>query len=264
MIRNVFVGTDGSRYAEGAARYGVWAARAYDTKLIGCYVLDIRLTDGPFFARLAAMLGFAPATDFRASAEPVLRGLGETALGFIAELARKAGVSYEEIITSGPVASTLVERARGADLVVIGRQGDHAEYENDMLGTVAEGVLKRLSTAIMLTPADFEKPTRTVVYFDERPSAEEALRFAVDLPDEYTIFVIHKGDNRAGAEKFLQNYAREAEYEELTTPLEERIAQLDPSELVVIGATGGADRLILSQRTQRVIRDATGPIIITA
>ncbi len=263
MIRNVFVGTDGSRYAEGAARYSVWVAQAFNTKLTGCYVLDIRLLDGPFFARLAVMLGFAPATDFRSAAEPVLRGLGETALGFIAELAQKAGVPYEEIITSGPVATTLVERAQRTDLVVIGRQGDHAEYENDMLGNVAEGVLKRVYTSIMLAPADFERPTRAAVIFNEEPSAEEALQFAVDLPDEHGTLVIYEGDTLAEAEKFVKNHGREAEYEELTIPLEERIAQLDPSELVVIGATGGTDHLIPSQRTQRAIRDATGPIVIT-
>jgi|GEM_PF-5990047 len=264
MIRNVLVGTDGSRYAEGAARYGVWAAQAAGTKLIGCYVLDIRLLDGPFFARLAAMLGFAPATDFRAAAEPVLRGLGETALGFIAELARKAGVSYEEAIISGPVATTLVERAQRVDLVVIGRQGDHAEYENDMLGNVAEGVLKRVNTAIMLAPADFEKPSRVVVFFDDEPSAEEALRFAVNLSDEYRMLVIHEGATRAAAERLLASYDREADYEELALPLEERIAGLDPAELVVIGAAGTTDHLILEPRTQRAIRDATGPIIVTA
>ncbi len=264
MVRNVLVGTDGSRYAEGAARYGVWAAQAAGTKLIGCYVLDIRLLDGPFFARLAAMLGFAPATDFRAAAEPVLRGLGETALGFIAELARKAGVTYEEVITSGPVATTLVERAQRVDLVVIGRQGDHAEYENDMLGNVAEGVLKRVNTAVMLAPADFEKPSRVVAIVDDKPSAEDALRFAVDLSDGRGILVIHEGATRAAAEKLLTGYDLQAEYEELTLPLEERIADLDPGELVVIGATGSAEHLIISQRTQRVIRDATGPIIVTA
>jgi nucleotide-binding universal stress UspA family protein len=264
MIRNVLVGTDGSRYAEGAARYGVWAAQAAGTKLIGCYVLDIRLLDGPFFARLAAMLGFAPATDFRAAAEPVLRGLGETALGFIAELARKAGVSYEEIITSGPVASTLVERAQRADLVVIGRQGDHAEYENDMLGNVAEGVLKRVNTAIMLAPADFEKPSRVVVFVNDEPSAEEALLLAVDLSAGQRVLVIHEGGARDRAEKLLKSYDLQAEYEELALPLEERISDLDPAELVVIGATGGGDHLVISQRTQRAIRDATGPIIVTA
>ncbi|MCX7021335.1 MAG: universal stress protein [bacterium] len=264
MIRNVLVGTDGSRYAEGAARYGVWAAQAAGTKLIGCYVLDIRLLDGPFFARLAAMLGFAPATDFRAAAEPVLRGLGETALGFIAELARKAGVSYEEVITSGPVATTLVERAQRAGLVVIGRQGDHAEYENDMLGNVAEGVLKRVNTAVMLAPADFEKPSRVVVFVNGEPSAEEALRFAADLSGGHGILIIHEGATRASAEKLLASYDLQAEYEELTMPLDERIADLDPGELVVIGATGGADHLILEPRTQRAIRDATGPIIVTA
>jgi nucleotide-binding universal stress UspA family protein len=264
MIRNVLVGTDGSRYAEGAARYGVWAAQAAGTKLIGCYVLDIRLLDGPFFARLAAMLGFAPATDFRAAAEPVLRGLGETALGFIAELARKAGVTYEEVITSGPVATTLVERAQRADLVVIGRQGDHAEYENDMLGNVAEGVLKRVNTAVMLAPADFEKPRRVVAIVDDKPSAADALQFAVDLSGGRGILVIHEGATRAAAEKLLTGYDRQAEYEELALPLEERIADLDPAELVVIGAAGSGEHLILESRTQRAIRDATGPIIVTA
>ncbi|HDR06432.1 MAG TPA: universal stress protein [Candidatus Coatesbacteria bacterium] len=263
MIRHVLVGTDGSRYAEGAARYAVWAARAAGTKLIGCYVLDIRLLDGPFFSRLAAMLGFAPATDFRAAAEPVLRGLGETALGFIAELARKAGVAYEEVIATGPVATTLVEMATRADLVVIGRQGDHAEYENDMLGSVAEGVLKRVNISIMLAPADYEKPSRTVVLLDERPSSLAALRFACELPDEYGLFVIHERGARSAAEGLAENYGRRAEYEELAFPLEERVAQLDPSELVIC-AGSGPERPGLNPRTQRALRDATGPFILTA
>jgi len=116
----------------------------------------------------------------------------------------------------------------------------------------------------MLAPADFEKPSRVVVFADDKPSAEETLRFAADLSGGHRILVIHEGGTRADAEKLLASYDRPAEYEELTLPLEERIADLDPGELVVIGATGSADHLILEPRTQRAIRDATGPIIVTA
>lgn len=262
MIKHVTVGTDGSRYAEGAARYAVWLADAYQTKLTGCYVMDRRVLEGPFFARLSMLLGFTPATDYREAVEPVLHSLGETALGFIAELAREAGVEFTPRICEGPVASTLVERAAKSEVLVVGRQGDHAAYENDLLGSVAEAVLRRAPAAVLLAPADYLEPQRLALFYDQHTVDGETLRFTLALPRELPLLVIHTPALADEARRTLEEYGRPAEFEALAETPAERVARLDDSDLTLFEADNERDHLVIDARVQQVINNSRGPLLI--
>ena len=263
MIHNVFLATDGSRYAEGAARYSVWSAAAFDTKLIGCYVMDRKVLDGPFITRLSMMLGFTPAADFRAAAEPVLRSLGESALGFVGELCGERGVELVKLILEGPVASTLVDAAKNSELMVIGRQGDHAEYEYDVLGNVADAVLRRSPRALMLAPADFEEPVGAVLLYDEPTAGGEALRYALALPEELPLTVLHTPELADKAAGELESYGRSAELGLLEEPAAVTAARRDSAELVILGADTSHGHLVVDPRVQRAAHQSRSPLLIS-
>jgi nucleotide-binding universal stress UspA family protein len=139
MYKNILVPLDGSKPSETALAEVLRFAGEQDARLRLLFVCESPqyiLMEGP--------------VDLTAS----IRRRGEAVLGAAALKTREAGLPAETaIVDAGDrrVAEVIVDEARrtGADLIALGTHGRRG-VEHLMLGSVAEGVVRRATTPVLL------------------------------------------------------------------------------------------------------------------
>jgi nucleotide-binding universal stress UspA family protein len=195
MISTILVGTDGSETAAAAERYGVGLAAQLKARLLGISVVEDRLIRGlredglgvspPSLESLATYLG--------SRADAACRRLGESASA--------AAVEHECETAIGIADDRVVERGQQADLLVVGRDGQDAEFRTGLIGATANGVIRKTGKPTLVVPAGAPSTGPIVLAFDGSPGsrlgANLAVQLATRLAEGIHVFVDSKDKGRA-------------------------------------------------------------------
>ncbi len=129
MFKTIMVPTDGSEFAQKAEDIAISIAAKYDAKIIGVYVIDDKLIY-PY---------------------EVLEDEGKDVLKNLSSKAKKEGIVVDEILVVGNPAKDLIiiTGRMKPDLVIIGTHSKKG-LEKLLLGSVAENVLKKVETPVLL------------------------------------------------------------------------------------------------------------------
>jgi len=195
MISTILAATDGSETACNAERYAVNLAGRVRSRLLGLSVIEDRLARG--FREDG--LGVAPPSN--EALVTYLKSRAEASCRRLSELARSDGVENQCETAQGIADDLIVERGQQADLLVIGRDGQHKEYRTGLIGSTANGVLRKTGKAALVVP-DGAQPTGPIVLgFDGSPGSRVAAALAVDLATRLAepvhVFVDSKDKGRA-------------------------------------------------------------------
>ena len=137
MYDHIVIPVDGSDEATAAAGHGLALARRFDATVSVLHVVERRAL------RLTA-------TDDERTR---LRSRGEAIVGDVAGLAADTQPVTTDVVEGAPVARITAHAAdRGADLIVVGRQGATGLGKR-FLGGVTERLLGRSSTPVLVVPA---------------------------------------------------------------------------------------------------------------
>ena len=169
MAGPVVVGVDGSETGREALRFALAEARARDAPLLTvlCWSIPPLTTGG---------VAVIPAFDVARTE------LGEAALQELEdELERvdaaSSGVAVERHVVHGDAAGALVQRAEGADLLVVGSRG-RGSITGALLGSVSSACLHHAPCPVAVVHAAREAPSRIVVGVDGSAGANVALEWA--------------------------------------------------------------------------------------
>jgi nucleotide-binding universal stress UspA family protein len=174
MIETVLVATDGSEVAAGAERYGVALAEGLSARVAGLSVVEDRSMGG-----LRARRTAAPPAARRARA--FLRARRAAGRARLEGRAREKGVAASCETTRGMADDILVDRAKSADLVVLGRDGEHASFRTALPGSTVDGFLRKTSKPAVVVPAGAKLVGPILLAFDGSPGSRIAARLAVEL-----------------------------------------------------------------------------------
>jgi nucleotide-binding universal stress UspA family protein len=181
--------TDGSIYADSVYGHAAWAAE----RLGGASVQVLHVLDR---AAAAAPADRSGAIGFDAS-EELLRELaeldaerGRVALrrgrALLAQAERRlraAGVA--EVVLAqrhGSVVETVTEFEAGADLVVIGKRGEAADFAVGHLGANLERVARASARPVLVASRAFRPIGRVLIAYDGGPAALKAIDYAARQP----------------------------------------------------------------------------------
>jgi nucleotide-binding universal stress UspA family protein len=180
MVNKILVPVDGSVNGFNALEYGIYIARQLGASLIGVYVLDVNLIQGPMFTDISGSVGMPPYDGFFEAVETSLNEKADFILKDFASRCRRAGVSFETKKPIGKISQVIIEEGQNADLIVMARKGEHFHLkEGGLLGSVAEAVVRNSGKPVIVTPENFIEIESMAIAYDGSEPAKKALKFSV-------------------------------------------------------------------------------------
>src|SRR5260221_11325828 len=166
MIKRIVVGIDTSEHSRVAQAYAFALARRLGAALIGLHVVDIVSIEGSFFHDISGSLGFEPYLDFTSKMREALHERGVALLDEFRATCTQEGVRCDTALQIGIVPSEICERAREADLVVIGHRGVNQKFSTGLLGGAAESVTRQCPKPLLVTPLAFSEIKSPLLPYD--------------------------------------------------------------------------------------------------
>lgn len=274
MSQRLLVPTDGSEKAEIGVRFAISLAKRLGGSVVGLYVVDIKLLEGPFLRDLSASLGTAPYVNYQNNIALILEERGKAALKSLEEIAAAAGVACENSVVTGVVHRCILEASELADMIVMGRAGEHSAWLEGLLGSTTEAVARRAEAPVLVTGQDTPVEGPLVVGYDGSPHAKQALKTAVSVAEDWksTMYVLAVGGAEAdAAEKeardYLTDHAVKTDYVRKDGDPGEALVAL-ASDVgaagIVMGAYGHSKviELVTGSTTAYTLNHATCPVLL--
>lgn len=278
MYKNILVCTDGSPNAVAATQYAIQLAQKLAARILALHVTDIRLIEGPLMTDFAGALGAGPYTELLPRFRKIRLEKAAVNLNAVAAAAREAGVDCD---TQGPVGAlvpTLLEFERRADLVVLGRLGEHAQWATEPLGSSVERMVRASVKPCLVVPVAARPFRHLLLAYDgsaeSRKALQAGLRLAADLDAKVTLVTVAQLDHEEPAAKFLQEAERLARLHKLESRAQLchglaateilKMREQVGADLIVMGAYGHTRirEFMLGSTTSHVLRQATVPVLL--
>ena len=181
-VRRILVALDASGHSRAALETAAQLAAWHEAELEGLYVEDINLI------RMATLpttreVGPASTTPRPLVLRQLERVRRETAAGAeraLTEIAKRRGVRARFRVARGAVISVLLEAAREADVVALGRAGAGTQGPGRLGSTARHFALRRTHSALLLQ-GRLAPGQSVVVFFDGSPSCERATAAAAGI-----------------------------------------------------------------------------------
>ncbi|MDP6506902.1 MAG: universal stress protein, partial [Planctomycetota bacterium] len=179
MFKRILVATDGSAHCSASFEYAIHFAKAFGNALVaGLSVVDIKMLAGPFLHDLGVSVGLGPYDTYQPKVRKMLREKAEEALNDGENLCTQHGIDFERHLVEGIVSREILIRADQADLVVMGKLGEHAEWQSTILGHNVETVTRSSHHPVLVTPENFDAPRRALLAYDGSSHAYDAMHVA--------------------------------------------------------------------------------------
>ncbi|MEA2626741.1 MAG: hypothetical protein QOD06_2786 [Candidatus Binatota bacterium] len=277
MIKNILVGIDGSEHARSAVEHAIWFAQRFDATISGLHVIDIVSIEGSFLHDISGSLGFEPYLDFSSRMREVLQERGRAMLNEFVDRATEAGVRAETAMDMGIIANEICERARTADLVVIGRRGINEKFSTGLLGGTSESVTRKCPKPLLVCPLQWSGIQKPMLAYDGSSRSAAAMQLAAEFcaSAKLPLTVVHVAKDEAAGDKVLDEarryfepYPVEVTFSRLTGTAPEPIVEAIRDrghDLLLIGAYGHSRivEMVLGSTTEFVLRNAPCPVFLS-
>jgi nucleotide-binding universal stress UspA family protein len=179
MIKNILCGVDGSPFSDIACDYAIDLALRLGARLEAVHIVDSRMLDFPLIAPQTGMITWNPVAVN--GLQEALRTRGADLLRQTAARGEAAGLPLVTTLEFGHPSQVLAEIQTRTELVILGRQGEHAKTAPDLTGSTMERFIRHASRPCLVTPGAFQPVTKILVAVDGSASAARALHEAIEL-----------------------------------------------------------------------------------
>ncbi len=276
MIKNILIPLDGSEHSKAALDYAIWLAQGFDGMLIGQHVIDTVSLDGTFFHDVSGSMGFEPYLDLSTKMREIFDERGKLILENFREICAAKNVRARTFLDTGLIANEICERAKVADLVVIGHRGVNEGFTAGMLGSTAETIIRKCPRPIFVSTERFNSIANPLLAYDgsQRASSamESAAEFCTVLKLPLTVLTIGREEAAAQAisqqaKAYLGSYAIDVKYDIDRGYPEQKIIEYLVNlkyDLLFIGAHGHRRiiKMVLGSTTEYVLRNAPCPVFL--
>jgi nucleotide-binding universal stress UspA family protein len=278
MIKTILIPTDGSANSIRALEYGIYVARKLNASLIGLYVLDVNLIQGPMLTDISGSVGMPPYDGFFDAVETSLNEKADFILEAFRQRCRESRINAEVKKTIGKINQTIIEESQSADLILMAKKGEHFHLkEGGLLGSVAEAVVRNSGKPVLITPETFLEIESMGLAYDGSDPAAKALTLSLELSEQaawpLTVVVISPDAQKSVAlSTEIENIVETQSADCAVIILEGKegveiikFIKEGSVELMVMGAYGNnrLHELLLGSTTSFVLRKSHIPILLT-
>jgi len=270
MLKNILLPTDGSDYSLTASKYAIELAKLYKATIHGLSVVNVKLTQGQLIADLGNIVSLVPS-----QLEEVLQDKGKIVLKELKEACETAGVRCNTSSSMGIVGKAICDKARIADLIVMGKHGESGKWAGPLLGSVAETVVRQADKPVLLVSKEYQPIDRMLMAYDSGKSANHMIRVAADLAMNLEVPItalVVSDDLEKGtpvleeAKRYLEAYGIQVDtlLKDGVPAAEILLAAKDNNvNLIAMGAYGHNIReFLLGSITEHVMREASCPVLL--
>lgn len=281
-MKPILACSDGSQYAPSIYDHAAWVAQRAGSSVRVLHVLEREeATRG---RDLTGSLGFDAGADLmeelvqldEAHAR-VARLRGNAVLEDAKKQLEERGVtSVEALQRHGALVDTVEEFEEDAEVVVLGKRGEHADFAKGHLGSNLERVVRTAEIPVMVASRAFKPIESFLIAFDGGASALKAVHYAASNPllKGLKCHLISVGKPGSEVARELENAATglkgagfEVEAELLQGHAEDvitREVEARGADLLVMGAYGHSRirRLVIGSTTTSLVRDCHIPVLL--
>ncbi len=188
-MSHILTCTDGSAYAPGIYQHSAWAATRLSIGVKVLHVLDPH-RERSHGGDLTGTIGFNASAglteelaQFEETQARMARIKGKAILDDARQQITAAGVTdIETLQRHGSLVDTLAELESAAELIVIGKRGNHAASAKGHLGAQFERVIRTSVRPVLATSRAFQPISKFLIAYDGGPSITKALDFLIASP----------------------------------------------------------------------------------
>ncbi|MGZ0654131.1 universal stress protein [Coraliomargarita sp. W4R53] len=281
---NILACTDGSLYSPSVYDHAAWASRQMNGASIHVIHMLNPHHETPATANYSGCIGLGSRkalldelVALEAAKAKIAQKRGQAILEDATTHLKEAGAS--EVVANqwhGKLSDEITKYERTADLVVIGKRGNNADFEKGHLGSNLERVVRSCQHPVLVASRAYDKMDTFVLAFDGGSSAKKAVQYIAQEPllKGMHAYLLYVGSGNAKIEAALaeaESTLRTAGYE---VTIEQRdgnpekiigeIVAQDHIDLLVMGAYGHSTirQLIVGSTTTAMIRTVKIPVLL--
>lgn len=275
--------TDGSVYSRSVYDHTAWAARRLGASVHVLHILDPQ-RDVAAMADLSGTIGVDAQSrltgELVALEEAKARVAQAQARAILADARHHlgvAGIAHVEVeATHGELIDSLLRFEAAADLIVIGKRGEHADFGKLHLGGNVQRVIRASRHPVLVASRAFAPIHRALIAFDGGPSARAAVGFVAGSPllRGLHVSLLQAGNPTPAVQASLEaartqlvsaGFAAKADIVpgEPETVIAEAV-QRESIDLLVMGAYGHSRirEFILGSTTTTMVRTCPTPVLM--
>jgi nucleotide-binding universal stress UspA family protein len=279
-MKKILTCTDGSVYSNSVLDHTAWAARRCGASVRVLHMLDPH-RERAELVDISGAMGMDTGAAFMAELAELeekknrlARERGKAILGNAAQRLHDAGVENVTTVQEhGELVESVTAMEREADLVVIGKRGESADFAKLHLGSNLERVIRGSIRPVLVASREFHPIETVLIAYDGGESVEKAIRFIGESPllKGLACRLIHAGQKSAeGLEEATARLIAagfDALSERVPGHPEEVIteaASRHRANLLIMGAYGHSRlrHLIIGSTTAALVRACKIPILV--
>ena len=179
-MKNILICTDGSSYSHEACLYAAWLSQKTDAAISVLYVTDLRQFEIPAVADFSGSLGIQPFEGMITQLQEVEEVKADFVRKHALETLTKAGIEEGRITfhhETGMLVEVMTDYADVADIVLLGKRGENANFATEHLGSMLERVLRSLDKPCLVTNREFKPIDKVAIAYDGGESCQKALAY---------------------------------------------------------------------------------------
>ena len=184
-MNNILVCSDGSNYSREACLYAAWMAKLTSAAVTILYVSPVRKYEIPAIADLSGSLGIQPYENLVSQMQTIeahkARFIRDQSLNFFADLDAKSTLRF--VHETGIVIDVIEDYAKSADLVIIGKRGENADFCEVAFGLDVGTGGAGCSLPCLVTARSYKLIMRIALAYDGGASCQKALQYLAHHPE---------------------------------------------------------------------------------
>lgn len=170
---------DGSQYSKSCCEYAAWVAQRSKAEIEIVYVTDLRQFEIPFVADLSGSLGLQPYQSIMGELQQLEESKSSLIIDRAESLIREAGFDGEltHVHKTGFLVDSLAELEADAEIVVIGKRGENANFATEHLGSTMERVVRSSTKPCLVASRSFQDIRKVLVAYQNVESCNAAIDY---------------------------------------------------------------------------------------
>jgi nucleotide-binding universal stress UspA family protein len=285
-MKRILLCTDGSAFAQSSYPYAAWFAQGMGASVDVLYVTDSRGQATAEASNLSGSIGLG-------ASESLLKKLVEVEherAKLNHQRAKLILADAEQALTShGAETVTLIHKTgflvdyletleADADLIVLGKRGEAADFASGHLGANVDRIVRSSTKPCLVTPREFAPLERLLVAYDGSPTGQRLLTFLAHTPslkplDIHLLMAVRSESDPSAAQALaeavalLQQAGIEPKVSQPVGDPEQAIAQYIEAHsisLLLMGAYGHrrVRHLVIGSTTIQLLRSSQIPLLM--